>query len=162
MKMNKIVLCSVIGLIGGGATISSTTNRPIVVKAATKNQINSKINKQLKECQDWATSRKDKNGKESKDATTNLAYQWSTYVTSLQYNGRKKLTITVNNNFDDLQDNAKRDTLNSAENCANQVLIEQKKISAEDANKGLIITVRDGNGVVGRSDKLSNRLYDFN
>lgn len=163
MKMNKIILCGLVGLIGGGTAISTVTPpQSLVAQASSVSQVNGKIKKSLKDCQDWAAGGKDKNDQKTTQGTTNLAYQWSTYVTSIKYDGGKKLTINVNNSFDDLQDNAKRDTLNSAENCANQVLIEQKKISADDANKGLKITVRDGHGIVGRSDKLSNRLYDFN
>lgn len=164
IKINKFVLLGIAGLIAGGPILSNVTDQPLVtnVTHASTTQINKRINRSLTQCHDWAAGRIDKNGKKTDHGTANLAYQWSTYITSIHYEGNQKLTINVNNNFDDLQDKAKRDALNSAENCANQVLLEQKKITADDANKGLKITVRDGHGVVGHSGKMSNRLYDFN
>ncbi|WP_251548202.1 hypothetical protein [Limosilactobacillus caecicola] len=163
MKIQKFAVVALLGLVGGGTAISTYSPAPLVVHAAVSNStINKKISKSLTDCQNWAAGKIDKNRQKTTNGTANLAYQWATYVTSIKYTGGKKLTINVNNNFDDLQDNAKRDTLNSAENCANQVLLEQKKITADEANQGLTITVRDGHGIVGRSDKMSNRLYDFN
>ena len=164
MKINQLMVLCAACMMTAGTTVNVLHQQPTIAYAAkdANKKVNQQISDNLKQCQDWAAGNIDKDGKKTDHGTANLAYQWATYITAVKYDGHKKLTINVNNNFDDLQDNAKRDALNSAENCANQVLIEHKKISAKDANKGLTITVRDGHGIVGRSDKLANRLYDFN
>lgn len=117
-------------------------------KTTKKTSINDELAKSLSEDQGYAQK-------------GNSDFVYANYINSVKYTGNAQITVYVNNDFLNLDNQTKTNYLNQVQGMAGSVLLDHNKISDDDFRQGLFITINNGQNSIG-SSKISNyKEYHF-
>lgn len=149
MKKTFILTATALTLFSTGIT-NVAVNQPTVVQASSKKYkaVNKDLKKELKQDRSYAN-----------DDPTNYGY--AKYIESIKYTGGTNITVQVNGAFKEVDDDIKTDVMNQAQDLAKMVLLNDGKISSEDAKDGLIVMVKNGKNSIGTSKALNHKKYSW-
>lgn len=149
MKKALIFTATTLALFSTGVS-SAIINQPNSVQASSKKYktVNKDLKKELKQDRSYAD-----------DDPTNYGY--SKYIESIKYTGDTNITVHVNGAFKDVDDDVKDDVMDHVQGLAQMVLLNDGKISDDDAREGLIILVNNGKNSIGTSKALNHKKYSW-
>lgn len=93
------------------------------------------------------------------DDPTNYGY--AKYIESIKYTGGTNITVQVNGAFKEVDDDIKTDVMNQVQDLAKMVLLNDGRISNDDAKDGLIVKVNNGKDSIGTSQTLNHKKYSW-
>ncbi|AKP68189.1 hypothetical protein [Companilactobacillus ginsenosidimutans] len=91
----------------------------------------------------------------------NIGYKYSDKIHSIEYLSNNKIEIKVNNEFFDNNENQKKSTIDSAQNCAYSGIMDSRMVSGNELRKGLYATIKYKKNVVGHSKKSDFKHYKW-
>lgn len=146
-----IVLTATTLALFGTYTVATPFSQPNVVQASSKKYkaVNKDLKKQLKQDKSYAKS----------DPTN---YGYAKYIESIKYTGNSDITVQVNGAFKDIDDDIKTNVMNQAQGLAKMVLLNDGKISGDDASEGLVVLINNGKNSIGTSKALNHKEYSWN
>lgn len=145
-----IVIFLAIGA-NGSKTNNSTSSKDQTSKTKSKPkyaEVNKDLAKALKKDQSYAN-----------DDPTNFGY--AKYIESIKYTGGSDITVNVNGAFKDVDNDVKTDVMNQTQNLVKMVLLNDKKISDDNAGEGLVVLVNNGGNSIGTSKALNHKEYSW-
>ncbi|MCZ3746525.1 hypothetical protein L2520_03690 [Limosilactobacillus vaginalis] len=150
MKKTFILTVTALSLLSTGVT-NIIINQPTVAQASSKKYkaVNKDLKKELKKDRSYAD-----------DDPTNYGY--AKYIESIKYTGGTNITVQVNGAFKDVDDDIKDDVMDHVQGLAKMVLLNDGKISGDDAREGLIILINNGKNSIGTSKALNHKKYSWN
>lgn len=110
--------------------------------------VNKDLKKNLKQDQSYADQNPD-------------SYGYAKYIESIKYNGNTDITVQVNGAFKELSDTDKTTVMNQTQDLARMVLLQDSKISQDDASDGLIVLIKDGGNSIGTSKAFNHKDYSW-
>lgn len=146
-----IVLTATTLALFGTYTVATPFSQPNVVQASSKKYkaVNKDLKKQLKQDKSYAKS----------DPTN---YGYAKYIESIRYTGNSDITVQVNGAFKDIDDDIKTDVMNQVQGLAKMVLLNDGKISGDDASEGLVVLINNRKNSIGTSKALNHKEYSWN
>lgn len=141
---------------------SSNSSSSSSSNAADYSKVNETIVDNLRQYQGFAQGTLDDSGNATDNGTPNKNFNWSLFVNAIQVRGDNSVEVDVTPDFTALNEEAKNNVAIHSQNTAIESLIENGKISDDDAITGVMTWIKNGNINYGRSKALDPKQFKWN